>query len=151
MPTEPTTPVRVPKAVAAYAPTTQDPDLRSQINTVLLRDGHINKIQESLLHSLNSSSTNWPTLIHNHALHLLRAGDIVTFPVLMKRVLDDIRKDSVAARSAEGSNGLSTTGKGEVKGRGEGGANLALPKSVLDEGVKVTRECLEAVCEVGDA
>lgn len=53
-PTEPTTPVRVPKAVASYAPTTQDPDLRSQINTVLLRDGHVNKYTlplPSLLHS----------------------------------------------------------------------------------------------------
>jgi hypothetical protein len=42
-PSEPTTPVRVPKAAATYTPTTQDPDLRSQINTVLLRDGHISR------------------------------------------------------------------------------------------------------------
>jgi hypothetical protein len=37
----PTTPVRVPKAVTTYTPTMQDPDLRSQINAVLLRDGHV--------------------------------------------------------------------------------------------------------------
>jgi hypothetical protein len=43
MASEPTTPVKVPKAASTYTPTTQDPDLRSQINTVLLRDGHISK------------------------------------------------------------------------------------------------------------
>lgn len=43
MPSEPTTPVRVPKAASNYSPTTQDPELRSQINMTLLRDGHITK------------------------------------------------------------------------------------------------------------
>lgn len=36
-------PVRVPRAAADYTPAVQDPDLRSQINAVLLRDGHIAK------------------------------------------------------------------------------------------------------------
>lgn len=57
----------------------------------------------------------------------------------------------MVARNAEQSNGSTTTGKNDVKGRGEGGASLALPKVVLDEGVRITRECLELVCEVGDA
>ncbi len=43
MTSEPTTPVRVPKAASTYSPTTQDPDLRSQINSVLLREGHVSK------------------------------------------------------------------------------------------------------------
>ena len=43
MASESTTPVKLPKAVSTYTTTTQDPDLRSQINTVLLRDGHISK------------------------------------------------------------------------------------------------------------
>ncbi|RDL39674.1 Uncharacterized protein BP5553_04014 [Venustampulla echinocandica] len=154
MDSEPTTPVRVPKAVSTYTPTTQDPDLRSQINTVLLRDGHISKIQETLIHALHASPTNWPTVIQDHALALLRSGEISTFPALMSRVLEDIREDSIAARQREGqtngANGNSKTGeKGGGKGKGQNGVSLALPKSVVEEGVKITRECLELVCEVG--
>ncbi|TVY40358.1 hypothetical protein LSUB1_G003561 [Lachnellula subtilissima] len=37
MAAEPTTPIRVPKAAATYTPSTQDPDLRHQINTILLK------------------------------------------------------------------------------------------------------------------
>lgn len=40
---QPATPVKVPSAVANNTPATLDPDLRSQINTVLLRDGHVTK------------------------------------------------------------------------------------------------------------
>ncbi|KAH6680736.1 hypothetical protein B0J14DRAFT_532185 [Halenospora varia] len=152
MASEPTTPVRVPKAAATYTPSTQDPDLRSQINTVLLRDGHISKIQESLLHALHASPTNWPTLIQSHALTLLRSGDpsISTFPALMSRVLEDIRKDSIAARSSGGDeDGGKMNGTGKKNG-GKEKESLALPKGVVDEGVRVTRECLELVCEVGE-
>jgi hypothetical protein len=35
-----------------------------------------------------------------------------------------------------------------VRGRGEGGISLAVPKSVLDEGVRITRESLEQVCDI---
>ncbi|KAM3515746.1 hypothetical protein NHJ13051_009974, partial [Beauveria bassiana] len=37
------TPVKVPSSAADYTPATLDPDLRSQINTILLRDGHVPK------------------------------------------------------------------------------------------------------------
>ena len=79
----------------------------------------------------------------------------------MSRVLDDIRSDSISARSQEGiSNGTgATTGKGAGErgaatvggngnGRGEGGQSLALPRNVVEEGVRITRECLEQVVEV---
>ena len=39
----PSTPVKVPASSASYTPATLDPDLRSQINTVLIRDGHVAK------------------------------------------------------------------------------------------------------------
>jgi hypothetical protein len=108
------------------------------------------RIQESLLHALNASPTNWPTLIQNHALSLLRSGEVTTFPDLMSRVLEDIKTDADAARKAEASsNGVNGKDKeGKVEGRGEKGASLALPRTVVDEGVRVTRECLELVCEV---
>jgi hypothetical protein len=175
---EPTTPVRVPKAASTYTPTTQDPDLRSQINTILLRDGHISKfvsfspplprqsmqsasthkltthrVQETLLHALNASPTNWPTLVRDHALALLRSGDCTTFPALMTRVLDDIKEDTAAARSQEAKeNGTAAVGTKEVgkpaQGKGEGGQSLALPKSVVEEGVRITKECLDLIVEV---
>ncbi|APA11080.1 hypothetical protein SS1G_03188 [Sclerotinia sclerotiorum 1980 UF-70] len=160
---EPTTPVRVSKSAANYTPTTQDADLRSQINSLLLKDGHVAKIQETLLHSLHSSPTNWPTLIQTHALSLLRSGKYTTFPVLMAKVLEDIRADTLAqSSSTNGVNGSTSTStstsadkekdkkekEGTVKGRGERGQSLALPKNVVEEGVRITRESLEAVCEV---
>ena len=78
----------------------------------------------------------------------------------MSRVMADIREDTITAetytQAQQGgqSNGAANgkekeKGKGEkINGRGEGGVNLALPKSVVEEGVKVTRESLETVCEV---
>jgi len=38
-----TTPVKVPPAAANYSAATLDPDVRSQINGVLIRDGLVNK------------------------------------------------------------------------------------------------------------
>ncbi|KAH9216338.1 hypothetical protein DL95DRAFT_363228 [Leptodontidium sp. 2 PMI_412] len=160
MASEPTTPVRVPKAASTYTPTTQDADLRSQINSVLLRDGHITKIHDTLLHALHSHPQNWPTLLQNHALTLLRSGTCTTFPDLMSRVLQDIKDDTEASalhqklqsQSHTSSNGKFTKKKGEegsvFVGKGEGGQSLALPRVVVEEGVRITRECLEAVCEV---
>ncbi|KAH6724031.1 hypothetical protein BKA61DRAFT_664744 [Leptodontidium sp. MPI-SDFR-AT-0119] len=199
MASEPTTPVRVPKAASTYTPTTQDADLRSQINSVLLRDGHITKIHDTLLHALHSHPQNWPTLLQNHALTLLRSGTCTTFPDLMSRVLQDIKDDTEASalhqklqsqsQSTSTSNSTSSTatssqtqtqpgsgllGKGKANGvttntstssngkftkkkgeegsvfvgKGEGGQSLALPRVVVEEGVRITRECLEAVCEV---
>lgn len=124
------------------------------------------RIQETLLHALNASHTNWPDLVQKHALALLRSGDCTTFPALMKRVLADIKDDTVAARGKSAVvNG--TTGKiggksvpsvngdkpglgKEKEGRGEEGVSLAVPSEVLEEGVRVTRECLELVIDVGE-
>jgi hypothetical protein len=109
------------------------------------------RIQDSLLHALNASPSNWPTLIQDHALSLLRSGDYTTFPALMARVLDDIKADTAAARSQEakenGAGAAGTTGK-PVPGKGEVGKSLALPKSVVEEGVRITKECLDLVVEV---
>jgi hypothetical protein len=115
------------------------------------------RIQETLLHALNASPQNWPTLIQNHALNLLRSGECTTFPVLMSRVLSDIKSDTQLRDSttSTSTNSLTTNGiKGKKKedevrnGKGENGQSLALPKNVVDEGVRITRECLEMVCEV---
>jgi hypothetical protein len=69
----------------------------------------------------------------------------------MARVLDDIKADTAAARSQEakenGAGAAGTTGK-PVPGKGEVGKSLALPKSVVEEGVRITKECLDLVVEV---
>ncbi|KKF93761.1 hypothetical protein CFO_g3879 [Ceratocystis platani] len=83
--------VNVPAAAGSYSAATIDTDLRTSINMTLLRDGHVNKIQEHLLQSLNSNSADWPTLVQNHALTLLRNGEASSFPDLLRRVLDDVR------------------------------------------------------------
>ncbi|KAI1310905.1 hypothetical protein F5Y03DRAFT_9673 [Xylaria venustula] len=103
----PSTPVKVPASATTYTPATQDADLRSQINTLLLREGHAAKIQERFLHSLDAHSSNWPSAIQSHALALLRSGEVSTFPALVRKVLEDVRRDTAAASTS--SNNPSTT------------------------------------------
>ncbi|EJT81037.1 hypothetical protein GGTG_01025 [Gaeumannomyces tritici R3-111a-1] len=143
---------KVPSAAATYTPATLDPDLRSQINTLLLKDDHVTKIQETMLHSLHSHPANWPTAVQSHALSLLRSGDVTTFPALLRQVLDDVRQSTQAASlssaPAKATNGADVNGKkanGDVSGRLQG---LAIPQAVVDDALKVARESLEAVCEV---
>ncbi|KAI0603370.1 hypothetical protein F4775DRAFT_27822 [Biscogniauxia sp. FL1348] len=126
---QPSTPVKVPNSATNYTPATLDPDLRSQINTLLLREGHINKIQEHLLHSLDAHSANWPSAIQSHALALLRSGEVSTFPALIRRVLEDVRHDTdaAAAEAADGSNNSTKNGAAaavsEKNGNGSGEVN----------------------------
>ncbi|KAL5087319.1 hypothetical protein Trisim1_007886 [Trichoderma cf. simile WF8] len=148
----PSTPVKVPPSAANYTPATLDPDLRSQINTILLKDGHVTKIQEALLHALNSNSSNWPTAIQNHALTLLRSGEVTTFPALLRRVLDDVREGqpSTSSSSANGKSSATTNGNGDTK-KTNGASEklpLAIPTSVIEEALRITRESLDAVVEI---
>ncbi|KAF5546350.1 hypothetical protein FNAPI_8858 [Fusarium napiforme] len=151
----PSTPVKVPSSAANHTQATLDPDLRSQINTVLLRDGHVSKIQDALLHALNSHSTNWPTVIQSHALALLRSGEVTTFPALLSRVLEDVRHDSALNPVSSSSNGTSakpaTNGDAtKTNGAADAKPSLAVPESVIEEALRVTRESLEAVCDIED-
>ncbi|GKT52052.1 uncharacterized protein ColSpa_12233 [Colletotrichum spaethianum] len=162
----PSTPVKVPPSAANHSAATLDPELRSQINTLLLKDGHVTKIQEQLLHSLHANQANWPTLIQNHALNLLRTGEVTTFPELLRRVLDDVRQDTLNPSAANASPSTSktngTTGADKDKktngtanstpaADSNGQPNLAIPAAVIDEAIKVTQESLEAVCEIDSA
>lgn len=173
----PSTPVKVPSSAANYTPATLDPDLRSQINTILLKDGHITKlvllttipkpvpltqflpvsrIQEALLHALNSNSSNWPTTIQNHALTLLRSGEVTTYPALLRRVLEDVREGQPSSTSStngkSSSAAAATNGNGDTKKTNGTPASdklpLAIPTSVIEEALRITRECLDSVCEI---
>ncbi|KAI0879731.1 hypothetical protein GGS24DRAFT_438649 [Hypoxylon argillaceum] len=105
----PSTPAKVPASAANYTPATQDADLRSQINTLLLRDGHATKIQERFLHSLDAHSSNWPSAIQSHAVALLRSGEVSTFPALIRRVLEDVQRETAAAAVTNNASSASTT------------------------------------------
>ncbi|CEJ93641.1 hypothetical protein VHEMI09217 [[Torrubiella] hemipterigena] len=144
---QPSTPVKVPASATTYSPATLDPDLRSQINTILLRDGHVSKIQERLLHTLNSNASNWPTALQDHALTLLRSGQVQTFPALLRQVLDDIQEASAASSSSTSPNKSKPKANG-VNGTAADKSALAVPQVVVDEVLSVTRECLKDVCEI---
>ncbi|KAL2752628.1 hypothetical protein ACRALDRAFT_1083304 [Sodiomyces alcalophilus JCM 7366] len=168
------TPVKVSPAAADYSPATLDPDLRSQINAVLLKEGHIQRIQERLLHALHANKANWPTHLQTHALNMLRSGDVTTFPALLRRVLDDVRHDTLtrpqAAPDSHKANGTKTNGvtgspaaasptafaanaaptASAVAIAADGKPTLALPTAVVEELLKVVRESLEEICEIGD-
>ncbi|KAM3530119.1 hypothetical protein MY4038_005055 [Beauveria bassiana] len=151
------TPVKVPSSAADYTPATLDPDLRSQINTILLRDGHVPKIQERLLHALNADSSNWPTVIQSHALQLLRSSEVLTFPALLRRVLDDVQEATAKAAAATNNTAAAgTNGKAAPTTNGSTTTNndvklaLAVPQAVVEDTIRVTKECLESVCEIED-
>jgi hypothetical protein len=156
--------VKTPASAAGYTPATQDPDLRSQINAILIRDGHVSKIQDHLIHALHSHQSDWPTVIQTHALNLLRSGEVGTFPALLRRVLEDIRNDATATATAGrstngggGGGGDSSSGKKAAASAANGAAangdssattGLAMPQNVVDEALKVTRESLEQVVAI---
>ncbi|KAL2144088.1 hypothetical protein VTI28DRAFT_9618 [Corynascus sepedonium] len=163
----PSTPVKVPSSAANYTAATQDQDLRSQINALLIKEGHVSKIQDSLLHALHAHQSNWPTTIQAHALSLLRSGEVTSFPALMRRVLEDVRQDTALGPTSTNGNSKSVNGtnteengtpvangkKAETNGtKGNAAAaarpSLAVPQTIVDEALKVTRECLESVCEI---
>ncbi|KAL2164383.1 hypothetical protein VTH06DRAFT_3599 [Thermothelomyces fergusii] len=171
----PSTPVKVPSSAANYTAATQDQDLRSQINALLIKEGHVSKIQESLLHALHAHQSNWPTVVQAHALSLLRSGEVTSFPALMRRVLEDVRQDTALGpgaannnnnnNSANGSSRPATNGAAEENGtpaangkkgdpNGTNGAaarqSLAVPQAVVDEALRITRECLDLVCEIDE-
>lgn len=107
---------------------------------------HHLRIQETLLHALNASSANWPTLIQEHALTLLRSGDCSTFPELIRQVVSDIKHDTAAQQSSP----TKQTNGSAVNGTVKAGKSLALPKNVVDEGVRITREALDLVVYVDE-
>ncbi|KAI1769556.1 hypothetical protein GGR53DRAFT_461273 [Hypoxylon sp. FL1150] len=147
------TPVKVPPSATSYTPATQDADLRSQINSLLHKEGHVTKIQDTLLHSLDAHPTNWPSAVQTHALTLLRTGEVTTFPALVRRVLEDVRHDTANGGGGE-MNGASANGNGSKNGTSnaaEGGGSLAMPDAVVEAVLKTTRECLDSVCEVDDS
>ncbi|CCC05891.1 hypothetical protein SMACR_00106 [Sordaria macrospora] len=145
-------PVKVSGSAANYTPATLDPELRSAINSVLIEEGHVGKIQDHLLHSLHAHSSNWPTTVQNHALALLRSGEISTFPALLRRVLEDVRHDTANAPSGDANgggvngkklaNGADTT-NGNVPAATTTAPSLAVPQAVINDALKVTRESLE--------
>ena len=47
-------------------------------------------------------------MVQNHALNLLRSGEVTTFPALLRRVMDDVREETSAA-SASASSSTATT------------------------------------------
>jgi len=84
---------------------------------------------------------------------------VASFPGLVERVLEDVRRDMEGVKAGIGKgNGV---GSGSVNGAGTqqqqqqqalvvagSSSSLAVPQGVVDEGVRVTRECLELVCEM---
>lgn len=134
------------------------------------------RIQEHLLYSLNAHSNNWPTQIQNRALALLRSGDAQTFPALLRQILEEVRKETALEPSSksDGSANGNSNGSSEtvqVNGSGSGGkkatangssapgpgeasnlhtntsTSLAVPQSVVDDALKITKEALMAVAE----
>ncbi|KUI61901.1 hypothetical protein VP1G_09056 [Cytospora mali] len=122
----PTTKLKIPSAAASYTPATMDPDLRSQLNMLLINGGHDKKIQEHLLYTLNAHPNNWPTQVQSRALALLRSGEATTFPVLLKQILDEVRKETaLQPRSNISSNSNSNSNNSNNTAGATNGADSA--------------------------
>ncbi|POS79786.1 hypothetical protein DHEL01_v201818 [Diaporthe helianthi] len=102
-----------------------DPDLRSQLNMLLINFGHDKKLQEKLLYTLNAHSNNWPTQVQNRALALLRSGEVTTFPVLLKQILDEVRKETAAGpqpKTTTSASSSSSSANGNAESAAAGGS-----------------------------
>lgn len=73
----------------------------------------------------------------------------------MERVLADIRADTEAATAEIAQDGTKSGGAvtDAINGQGKSGGatdreSLAVPRTVVEDGVQVTRECLDLVCEI---
>lgn len=76
-------------------------------------------------------------------------------------MVDDVRQDTALAPSSTTANGNgeaattngATNGKGTTTNGNRGGVadlkpSLAVPQSVVEEALKVTRECLDQLCDI---
>lgn len=66
--------------------------------------------------------------------------------------MEDVKRDTDNARKAADEKKARSNGNGETLGLRDGDSEfgLALPRKVQEEGLKVTRECLEKVVEITD-
>jgi hypothetical protein len=112
------------------------------------------RIQDHLLHSLNANPSNWPTAVSDRALALLRTGEVTTFPALLKRVLDEVRAETLGGPSASnGDSNSSASNSKKINGSSAASATqgLAVPKAVVDDALKVTRAALESIVDVEES
>ncbi|KAI9730177.1 MAG: hypothetical protein M1818_008271 [Claussenomyces sp. TS43310] len=65
------------------------------------------------------------------------------------RTPEPITSNGAAAAAAAASNGRENE-PGNIGGSASGDESLAVPRAVVDDGVRVTRECLDLVCEIED-
>ena len=97
---------------------------------------------------------------------LLRDNEVSSFPALLRRVLEDVRRDQQGLGSSA-TNGADVAkdkdGKDKDKPNGEkkavngaagtGGGDkhsLALPSAVVDDALRVTMECLKEIVSLED-
>lgn len=70
----------------------------------------------------------------------------------MERMIADIKRDTSedAEVVAQGGKGKTSNGNRNPNGNttGDRDGSLAVPRAVVEEALKVTRECLDAVCEI---
>jgi hypothetical protein len=95
---------------------------------------------------------------------------VSSFPALLRRVLEDVRQDTALApngttngTTAKAINGASEENGAGVNGKKSDGTNgtssngagarpsLAIPQSVIDDALKVTRDCLDTVCDIDES
>jgi hypothetical protein len=92
----------------------------------------------------------------------LRDNEVDTFPALLRRVLEDVRRDQqlFSSSSANGADGKDKDKdkpngdkKGAVNGAGAGGGEkpaLAIPNAVVEEALKATMESLKEIVTLED-
>ncbi|KAI9718116.1 MAG: hypothetical protein M1812_004374 [Candelaria pacifica] len=133
-----------PLIIPSKPPTPLPSSLRSDLNSLLLTSGGIDRIHSQLLSSLQTSG--WTEAVRNFALEQFREGGKTTFEEVMEVVLRE-------ALRGEGEEGRGK-GKGVESGRGgvEGGGRegLRVSRRVVDEGLEVVRRELEDVVEVSE-
>lgn len=68
----------------------------------------------------------------------------------MQRIMEDIKRDTENARKEEKKAHTNANDKAPKVQDREDDYGLAVPKKVEEEGFRITRECLEQVCDMVD-
>ena len=91
-----------------------------------------------MVETLDADQSNWRDKIKKRTQELFRDGDATTFDEAVKQIMREVARDASAQQAKNGmSNG---------NGRSSTGTNsLAIPQSVIQEGLKVTNQALDQV------
>lgn len=124
------------------------PRLRNALNTALLSSNSIPAIQAALLHECQASG--FVAAVRARVRELLRSGQCASYGEVMARIMAEIRGEDGMLSNGNGNGTGAAAAAAAAAGAGGSPERLKVPVRVIEEGVRVVRQALEGVVEIGD-